>query len=417
MQTVYAIVLCLAVLLPSIAAQDGSIGTCSAQTVFYFVGSLPNGEACGQALVDVLYANQTTVSTDEYTTALTTLCQVDCAGKIAEWSAITCGNIDFATTLYFYCLPRDNSGDRCRSAAPDLVDPQLIVDLAQCTSFEDECPAGCAAALQRGVNLMGCCYQSVYNNTDVVEYFTTTGQLTTSDLTVINAIKRAELWNACNVTLTTFCGGDPFPGTSQLIVGNCSLAAFDDLDVSTECGVSLATVFTNPTDALLNTYCEESCINPHVRFVRQNCQDPFAANFSSTYCLDTMGELGNRCGQVLSSLSTNSQVFDTVGTACLATDSEDCSDACQDALQDIRDQLGCCYQNIYNNTLTLDIFFLEELITFEERYFFEVLGDRDLWEDCEVPLIPYCEAVEDGGVKLVASTIMMLSVAALSIFL
>lgn len=203
----------LAVLLPLTNAQDdGSIGDCNAETVVGFFTQLSiRPGACAGALRDVAYAN---VTTEVYNAALQRLCTVDCGGTVAKWSAVSCGAGGFKTAIgiLLYCLPRETGNDRCRSTFPDLIDPALVLSLGSCLNFTNECPANCTNALTWGRMALGCCYQSIYNDTDIVLGFEAQGLLQTSDLQIIEAVSNPWLWAACNVSLTSVCEGPPFPG-------------------------------------------------------------------------------------------------------------------------------------------------------------------------------------------------------------
>lgn len=71
-----SIVLCLAVLLTSVTAQDDS--RIAAQAVQTYIAALPNATACDMAFSDVLSPVNLTEAHDQYNTALQTFCSVDC---------------------------------------------------------------------------------------------------------------------------------------------------------------------------------------------------------------------------------------------------------------------------------------------------------------------------------------------------
>ena len=71
--------------------------------------------------------------------------------------------------------------------------------------------------------------------------------------------------------------------------------------------------------------------------------------------------------------------FADAGAACLADPAADlagpCPSGCREALQEVKVQLGCCYQDIYNNSLTLNSLYI---LAPDERDFFYTLGTREL---------------------------------------
>ena len=88
---------------------------------------------------------------------------------------------------------------------------------------------------------------------------------------------------------------------------------------------------------------------------------------------------------------------------------------CGDALREVTRQLGCCYQTIYNNTEARDLLLVNEDIEFFEWFFFRLLGNANIWNACQVPLIEACHGNPlSGGVILNPPTIVMFCAAIFS---
>ena len=428
-----SIVFALTVLLTSAAAQgDGIIAGCTSEEQQNYIAALPNSEACSMAFSDVLSPENLTEA--EYNTSLRVFCSEDCGGAMVEFSTVNCRNLDFAARLRLLCLPRETGEDRCSSIFPTLLDNRevLISNLSSCSGFNTECPVGCANALMTVVSQFGCCYQSVYNNTDVINMFQQEGSLTAGERQVFQDISQSSLWEACNVTLTAPCTGDSFPGTSELDIGVCTniqLGTYIATTLGQACLNSFTTVYTTttPTPAMVDGVCQPGCSGQVSRYFRQTCLDPFAADSINTSCFRTDGEIGS-CFYTIGPAANRPDFFSDVGfsgveTTCFADPtasiSGPCRSGCQAALQEVKDQLGCCYQSIYNNTFYLDSLRVLNQISAEQRAFFVALGTQDLWESCEVSLQPQCigdpYAVAAGALQqLAASIVMVMCVVGLS---
>lgn len=399
MKTICAIVFSLAIHLPVISAQ----ATCTEDQFWSFVQSIPNGELCRLAYLGVLYPQNLTDS--DYAAALSAYCTEDCAGQIAQYARTDCGLPEYSTILSLYCL--HNGDEYCRSMFPDFLKKSFISDLAQCLEFDAECPAGCEAALSRGVSKLGCCYQEIYNSTEMVAYLNQIGRMTDQEVSVMSAVAVPEIWSACNVSSTSLCA-EPFQQEKEVLAGICSELDFYPLvtRVSMECITALSTIFTSPTVESVETYCDDSCTGQYVSFLRENCQAHVLANLSEAACLRTEGEIGDRCGLIKEEAVTS--LFTNVGSACGTADlTQDCPTACRDTLQELADQLGCCYQNIYNNTMFLDYLVTFQELSAEERALLEAVKNPVGWNTCSVPLPPRCGA-EAGAIQLASSTVLML---------
>lgn len=125
----------LVLLLPFVSAQ---IGTCSSGSVNSFLLALPNGRQCAEAFQNVLFPTSSNESVVD--ASLDVFCTLDCGAPLARYSALTCGDPDFAVTLVLYCLTSMNETERCRSIFPDLVNGSIVPLIATtCANFDTEC--------------------------------------------------------------------------------------------------------------------------------------------------------------------------------------------------------------------------------------------------------------------------------------
>lgn len=389
----------ISVLLTSVTAQDDSrIAGCTSQAVQTYIAALPNAEACDMAFNNV-------ITPDNLTASLQTFCSVDCGGSIVELTVTNCRNLELSALLHLFCLPRETGGDYyCRSVFPDLLDngDSLITDLTSCSNFS-ECPAQCTNALMMVVNRLGCCYQNIYNNTDLIDEFVREQLLSAEEGQILRVIAEDSLWEACNVNLTTPCTGDPFPGMTQLGIGVCTADQENSFffNLGQNCLNSLIEGFTtvNPPESVFdNGVCIPECGGQLASFYEQTCLDQYAALSSDTNCFRSDGEIGSRCfysNPIAGGAAVaRADFFTEARTTCFADPTANiagpCPSGCMEALQEVKVQLGCCYQDIYNNTLTLDSLYVLDVITPEERNFFISLGTKELWQSCEVSLQPQC---------------------------
>ena len=409
------LVLSVAVLLPLASANYGPIGSCPAERVNRFIGALPNGDMCGAAYLAILSPPADGVADPSYAGALTLFCSSDCGQKITKFSASECGSdgLDDAFGFLLFCLPRENSVDRCRSVFPDLVESTLVASLGSCLNFTGTCPDGCASALTAAVTAFGCCYQIVYNNTELVTALATMGQLNSTDLDIVNATQNPALWTECSVPLQSPCDGDPFAGIPSIPFGVCSVenvTTFVTNSASATCGAAYTTLYLTPgvtdaqTNTALDTVCQSDCAGSVAAFLDNTCQDRFTSTLTNITCSETDGSIGDRC---LFVDNVETSVYEAVG-ACFAPG--DCPAGCADALQGLKDNLGCCYQSLYNDTNILQLLFFNFTITFEDLGFFKAISKPGIWNGCDVSLQEACSDpfVEAGALKFAASSVVML---------
>ena len=98
----------------------------------------------------------------------------------------------------------------------------------------------------------------------------------------------------------------------------------------------------------LDSVCIDSCGGAFTDFLAsESCNDTFGAITLEVFCTPTNGAaaIGPYCR--FASGDLDQTIFD----ALLACDnSTACAIECRDALIELKSRIGCCYQNLYNNT-------------------------------------------------------------------
>lgn len=192
--------LCFLTALCLATAQEDATNPCDRAAQIEFISSLENGRDCGRNFGAAQFMPSSVAALDN-------LCTTDCAGAIADYLRgpqctsssnpnFNLENVGNARFLEIWCQPVDDAViSRCRFAL-DQIDPTLITntDIFSCLEFAgSECPGNCTAGLNRLADGIGCCYQSIYNSTDIL------GALfmgITELFDLFTVIQNPSLWNA-----------------------------------------------------------------------------------------------------------------------------------------------------------------------------------------------------------------------------
>ena len=196
---------------------------------------------------------------------------------------------------------------------------------------------------------------------------------------------------------------------SQQQVGTCPQSELDQLFTVTladfggpACGLGLLTFYFGPsanaTDMELqdavNTTCQQNCGGFYADYTFENCNDLFTPLSLISYCLPT-GEEGagqDRC-RYFAPDNLDTSLIDNL-EPCMSYDEEmpdTCPANCASALTSFANEVGCCYQNLYNDTTSLGVFVATDLLTADQAYFLGNITDPDLWSACSVDQEPSCE--------------------------
>lgn len=215
-----------------VTAQENAMNPCDRTGQIIFISGLENGQECNTNFGPA----QIMPSTPAGMTALDDICTTDCAGAVADWlqgPQCNTSNMNFnlenvfdGRFLELWCQPVEDADiSRCRFAL-DLIDPTLVnnSDIFSCLEFTgNECPGNCAAGLNLLANGIGCCYQSIYNTTDILRALVAIMGITNEQNDLFIFLQNPMLWNACDVEIIDQCTADPFASprtstTSDLLI-------------------------------------------------------------------------------------------------------------------------------------------------------------------------------------------------------
>ena len=337
---------------------------CKLEDQISFISSLPNAAVCGPSIATVFEppANNTMALRK----ALEDICTNDCGGVYSNFLKSTCNDQFGVESLTIYCTPTNGSaavGNYCRFAAGDILNNTLFDDLNSCYNgtVDSPCTDGCREALLRLKRQTGCCYQNVYNNTMYNRELLNAGFITPSEFSGLQKLNDPYFspWTFCEIKPPRRCGAPVFrPPLPPRCTLDDQIAYVSSLPNATVCGPSIATVFQPPannTMALrraLADVCTNDCGGVYSNFLKSTCNDQFGAESLRIYCTPTNGSaaVGNYCrfaaGDIL-----NNTLFDDLNSCYNGTVDSPCTDGCREALLRLKRQTGCCYQNVYNNTM------------------------------------------------------------------
>lgn len=162
------------------------------------------------------------------------------------------------------------------------------------------------------------------------------------------------------------------------------------------CGLAIRAANETPTGTAgmqsLDTICTESCAGAVAQWLANpmTCDDKNAVASLSFWCQPADGGKISRCRYAFDQIDP--AVFNNVNikNCSLFGSTGNCSSACSDGLQAMASEIGCCYQLIYNNSMLLDSQEQTMMITAQQRMFFALLSNSDLWASCNVDIPGAC---------------------------
>lgn len=192
--------MCFLVTVSLVTAQS-TTGTCTAdQQQVYVAQQLPT--SCGLNLATV--NSNTILDSSTLDAALDVVCTDECGGELSEWLLNECNDAPGAAGLYYWCLNTSGTAgnsSRCRYATPPYFDAMSSLGgAAPCfeANATNPCPVGCDMVLM-GLATIGCCYQSLYNNTAYLQGILNAGTLTQQQFEALQGLSDPLLWAACQV--------------------------------------------------------------------------------------------------------------------------------------------------------------------------------------------------------------------------
>lgn len=146
-------------------------------------------------------------------------CTSRCMGKYENWLVRQCNGTNGETLAHIACLKSTikitNEVSRCRHFFPDVANDIVFASTSQCgalfSSSRIICTSSCREPLNTLIDTLGCCYQSIYNNSGVITSLSEQQFLTSNQASVLTQFRMSELLETCrNEAVPNACNGDPF---------------------------------------------------------------------------------------------------------------------------------------------------------------------------------------------------------------
>lgn len=169
-------------------------------------------------------------------------CTSSCLGRYSSWLLSECNNTNAAHLAQIACLESTDATthqvSRCRKFFPDVANELVFVDTSPCGAFLSmervnwvNCVTGCGVPLNTLIDTIGCCFQSIYNDSCVIASLAEEGFLGQSQRSVLTLFGMSDLLDTCRTgTIPEVCPGDPFPVVSVVSgteSGDVTTAAVD----------------------------------------------------------------------------------------------------------------------------------------------------------------------------------------------
>ena len=185
--------------------------------------------------------------TEVFTDDLDIACKNSCQGNFSRWLKKECQDPYTARSVDAMCAPTLNStyqiGERCRYGFPDALDGRAafwrvfswckFTDPDECIyrpnvprsgepNFTDTSPC---LAFEGVIQKFGCCYNSLYNDTDFLKYVTASGLFNPTMMQQIINVAMSPIWDQCLIEVPPSC---EILSTSAAgpVVGSSMLCAF-----------------------------------------------------------------------------------------------------------------------------------------------------------------------------------------------
>ena len=370
---------------------------CDLADIPYFFAS--NGIDCVISYTAVLLNNPPS----QVASALEIVCTDDCGGISSKFLESPCGRPTLAEFFRISCTPTSGSatvGDLCYYALPNVLDSQFFNEISLCDNVtsNSSCSPGCREALIKIKTQIGCCLQNVYNNTMYDITFVNNGLLTQNDFDRLQRLTSADSnpWIICDVEPPESCGTPLFkPPAPPTCTSDDHVAFLSSLPNAAVCSASIANasiLSANDSTELANALdnvCTDDCGGAYSNFLRSTCNDQFRAEVLRIWCIRTNGSAttGPYCSFAADAvrLSYLSSYSGTLST-------QTCSPSCRSALLQFTDLVGCCYQDVFNNTFFYQQLVLNGIITPSEFKLFSKINQPfgNPWSECDVPVPNKC---------------------------
>ena len=375
---------------------------------YSFLETLPNGIQCilSRGAITNPFATPASLAA-----GLMNYCNDDCGGIFSKYLEFPCNDPVRAELIRLTCTPTNGSataGNVCYYALPNAFgSPQVLTELSSCDNVtsNSSCNPGCRQTLANLKAEIGCCFQNVYNNTlyDFRQFRDNTQFLNQNQLDSLEKLTNPDSnpWMICDIEPPQMCSSAPLfkvPPSPQCTTDDI-INFLPSLPNPAVCGPSIANVLTlsavndsielaNALDIVCNTDCGEA----YSEFLKSTCNDQFQAETLRVWCLRTNGNAnaGPYCR-----FAFEAAFFNELST-CEGSTSSSCSPSCRSALLRFADDIGCCYQDLFNNTFYYQQQVLNEVITTAEFKTFTEINDplSSPWTVCDVPVPNRCPNIQ-----------------------
>lgn len=181
---------------------------------------------CRESLTNLQYEGNREDKSVQFlpsTSDLDTVCQEDCAGIYTSWLRDACSDPYRARMVEAMCVftaETTDIGPRCRYAFPDAIDSlnSYFSGVFNCGlgSPLGGCPDACREPMRELVDLLGCCYPSLYNNIDFSQYLENIGLINSTIASGLDFLGKVPEWQLCEVSVPPQCENIVFtPPTYQ----------------------------------------------------------------------------------------------------------------------------------------------------------------------------------------------------------
>jgi hypothetical protein len=345
---------------------------------------------------------------------LVNVCNDDCAGIYSKYLEFPCNDPVAAEFIQLTCTPTNGSatvGNVCHYAFPNEIDPQVLAELSSCDNVtsNSSCTPSCREMLTRLKAKIGCCFQNVYNNTmyDIQQF---TEVLTEKQLDSVEKLTNPDSnpWMICEIEPPETCSAPLFkPPPSPQCTTDDLVNFISTLPNAAVCGPSIANVLTLPANdstelaKALDTVCTNDCGEVYSEFLKSTCNDQFQAETLRIWCIRTNGNAnaGPYCR-----FAFEASIFNELST-CDGSSTRTCSPSCRSSLLQFTDEIGCCYQDLFNNSFYYQQQVLNEIITTREFTTFTEINNpfTGPWALCDVPIPSKCPTQPPLVGKYIAS--------------
>ena len=219
MKLLIALVILLSALF-TVGVAQSMTGTCtSAEQTAFVTNDL--GLSCALSLVRIDPSDSAGLlepNVASRSEILDTVCTAECGGALVQYFQTCCNDSVLSQGLVSWCTPTGNVSpgrDRCYFALPPVFNLSSFSSLADdCVPTGFSCPSQCSSALREFVGMLGCCYQSFYNNPTFIQAAQAAGLISAPEVQALSLLSNDFVWNFCDVDMPDECSGEPFPRTT-----------------------------------------------------------------------------------------------------------------------------------------------------------------------------------------------------------